>query len=364
MQDGTPALFPRTLARIGGIALLAGVLASCGGAGDAAHAPDPIEGLDTLVVPAGEAAGGRAWDGVVEAVRQATLAAQTSGRVAEVRRDVGEHGAEGELLVRLTAVEQRAGVDAARAALHAAEAAAREGDASYQRYLALSQGQYVSKAQLAQAHAARDSARAARDAARAQRSNVGPQAAYTTIRAPYAGFVASRDVEQGESVGVGPPLLTVFAPDALRIEVSVPQSAAESIRANPVAGVRFHDGRSADAAGVTVFPAADAATHAVRIRIDLPALDPVPAPGSTAKVAFPAVAGAAFPRIPASAVATRGEVTAVYVLADGGLSLRQLRLGETSAGQVDVIAGLRAGETSATDPGAARQARVAARGSD
>src|SRR5690606_16958094 len=154
-----------------------------------------------------------------------------------------------------TAVEQQAGVDAARAALHAAEAAAREADASYRRYQALAQDQYVSRAQLEQAHAVRDSALAAREAARARLANVGQQAAYTTVRAPYAGTVASRDVEQGESVGVGQPLITVFAADALRIEVSVPQSAAESIRANPVASVGFHDGRSADAAGVTVFPA-------------------------------------------------------------------------------------------------------------
>jgi RND family efflux transporter MFP subunit len=352
--------FPRLLVPA---LLLATALAACSG-DDQAREPAAIEGLDTLVVPAGEAAGGRAWDGVVEAVRQATLAAQTSGRVAEVRRDVGDQVAEGELLLRLTAVEQQAGVDAARATLHAAEAAAREADANYERYLALARDQYVSRAQLEQMHAMRDSARAARDAAHAQLSNVGQQAAYTTVRAPYPGIVASRDVEQGESVGIGQPLITVFAPDALRIQVSVPQSAAESIRAHPAASVRFHDGRSAQAARVTVFPAADAATHAVRIRIDLPAMDPVPAPGSTAKVTFPTVAGAALPRIPASAVARRGEVNAAYVLADGRLSLRQLRLGESSAGQVDVIAGLRAGETIAADPVAARQALVAARGDD
>ncbi|HRN62966.1 MAG TPA: efflux RND transporter periplasmic adaptor subunit [Luteimonas sp.] len=344
-------------------ALLAAALAACSGNGETPQ-PAAIEGLDILVVPAADAASGRAWDGVVEAVRQATLAAQTSGRVAEVRRDVGDRVDANELLVRLTAVEQQAGVEAARAQLHATEARAREADGNYARYLELSQAQYVSKSQLEQMHAARDSARAARDAARAQLANVGQQVDYTSVRAPYAGIVASRDVEPGESVGVGRTLMTVFAPEALRIEVSVPQSDAEAIRANAIASVRFHDGRSADAAGVTVFPAADAATHAVRVRIDLPTLDPVPAPGSTAKVVFPAVAGAAFPRIPASAVAVRGEVNAAYVLSDGRLALRQLRLGERSGGEVEVIAGLKPGETIAIDPVAARQALVAARGDD
>ncbi len=343
--------------------VLAGALAACSSNDDVRAAP-AIEGLDTLVVADGQAADGRAWDGVVEAVRQATLAAQTSGRVAEVRRDVGDRVQAGELLLRLTAVEQQAGVDAARAQLRAAEAGANEAEGNYRRYRDLAQAQYVSQSQLEQMRAARDTAVAARDAARAQLANVGQQAGYTAIRAPYAGIVASRDVEPGESVGPGQTLMTVFAPGALRIEVSVPQSDAEAIRADPAATIRFQDGRSVAADAVTVFPAADAATHAVRVRIELPALDPAPAPGSTAKVTFASATGSALPCIPVSAVAVRGEVTAAYVLADGRLSLRQLRLGERRGDSIDVIAGLAPGDTIATDPVAARQALVAARRGD
>ena len=340
--------------------LLAAGLASCVDT-DEAPAPAAIEGLDTLVVPAGDAAAGRAWDGVVEAVRQASLTAQTSGRVAEVLHDVGDRVAGDQVLVRLSAIEQQAGVDAARAQLRAADAAANEAEGNYRRYLELSQAQYVSRAQLEQMRAMRDSAVAARDAARAQVASVGQQAAYTVVRAPWAGVVASRDVEPGESVGIGQPLLTVFAPDALRIEVSLPQSDAGAIRAAPAATVRLGDGRSVEAARVTVFPAADAATHAVRVRVDLPVLDAAPQPGTTAKVAFPAVRGAPLPRVPASALVRRGEVNAVYVLVDGRLSLRQVRLGERAGGDIDVIAGLKTGETIALDPVAALQALVAAR---
>src|SRR5690606_18589227 len=105
----------------------------------------------------------------------------------------------------------------------------------------------------------------------------------------------------------------------------------------------------------------DAATHAVRVRVLLPALEPVPQPGTTAKVAFPTVKGAAFPRIPSSTLVQRGEVSAVYVLANGRLSLRQIRLGERSGDSVAVISGLAPGEAVATDPVAALQALIAAR---
>ena len=41
--------------------------------------------LDTLTVAAGDGAGGIQWDGVVQAVEQAVLSAQTAGRVARAR---------------------------------------------------------------------------------------------------------------------------------------------------------------------------------------------------------------------------------------------------------------------------------------
>jgi len=341
--------------------LLAVALAACGGGGKV-QAPAAVDGLQTLVVPAADAAEGRGWDGVVEAVHQATLSAQTSGRVGEVLADVNDRVSAGQVLLRLSAVEQQAGVDAARAQLRAAEASANEAELNYRRHADLVQGRYVSRAQFDQARASRDAAVAARDAARAQLAHAGQQSAYTTIRAPYAGIVSTREVEPGESVGAGRVLMTVFAPDALRIEVSVPQSDAEAIRAHPQARVRFDDGHGIDAAQATVFPAADAATHAVKVRVQLPALEPAPWPGSTARVAFPALKGDAGVRVPASALLRRGEVNAVYVLADGRVALRQLRLGERVGDEVEVIAGLRPGERIAADPLAAMQALAAARG--
>src|SRR3546814_4846743 len=152
----TDTLFPyttlfRSLAGIGGLLLLAGALASCGGGGDAVEV-EPIEGLQTLVVADPAAGQGRAWDGVVEAVRQATLTAQTSGRVAEVVHDVDDRVTAGTVLVRLSAVEQQSEVDAARAQLHASEAAVREAEADYQRYRELAQDQDRKSTRLNSSH--------------------------------------------------------------------------------------------------------------------------------------------------------------------------------------------------------------------
>jgi hypothetical protein len=56
--------------------------------------------------------------------------------------------------------------------------------------------------------------------------------------------------------------------------------------------------------------------------------------------------------VPASAVLRRGEVAAVYVqAADGRLSLRQLRLGDSvGRGEIEVLAGLATGDQVVTEP--------------
>lgn len=335
-------------------------LAACGNESVSPALP-PLPKLDTITVEAGGDARGRGWDGVVEAVQQASLTAQTAGRVTVVNVDVNDRVDRGDVLLRLTAVEQQAGANTAAAQLRAAEAAATEAAGNYRRYAALGAGQYVSRAQIDQARAVRDSAAAARDAARAQLAQAGQQTEYTVIRTPFAGIVSARLVEPGESVAPGQPLMAVYAPGALRIEVQVPQSDAVAIRASGLAQVVLTDGRRIDAAQVTVFPAADPSTHSVGVRVVLPDLEQPPQPGVTAKVVFPISAGVSdhVLRIPAGALAQRGELSGVYVLVDNRLALRQVRLGQRSGEQVEVIAGLKAGDKVATDPVAALQALTA-----
>ncbi len=335
-------------------------LAACGNE-PASPELQPLPKLDTITLEAGGDTRGRSWDGVVEAVQQASLTAQTAGRVTVVNVDVNDRVDSGDVLLRLTAVEQQAGANTAAAQLRAAETAATEAAVNYRRYAALADGQYVSRAQIDQARAARDSAAAARDAARAQLAQAGQQTEYTVIRTPFAGIVSARLVEPGEGVAPGQPLMAVYAPGALRIEVQVPQSDAVAIRAAGRAQVVLADSRRIDAAQVTVFPAADPSTHSVGVRVVLPDLEQPPQPGATAKVVFPISASDRVLRIPASALAQRGEVSGVYVLVDNRLVLRQVRLGQRSGQEVEVIAGLKAGDKVATDPVAALQVLTAQR---
>jgi RND family efflux transporter MFP subunit len=309
--------------------------------------------LATLPVGSAGEAGGQGWDGEVEAVRQAVISAQTGGRVSRIDADVNDHVAAGTVLLRLTAVEQQAGAEAARAQLKSAEAVLVEAEARYRRAAELAARQLMSRADLDVARAARDSGLAARDAARAQLQQAEQQAAYTVVRAPYAGIVSARHVEADEVVAPGRPLFEIYAPGALRIEVQVPQSDAVAIRAVRRAVVLLPDGRRIEAGTVTVYPSADPVTHSVTVRVQLPDMSSAPEPGVTAKVIFPTPLIEAPMQVPATTVVQRGEVSGVYVVSGIDVSLRQLRLGERRGSDVVVLAGLARGERIAKDPVAA-----------
>ena len=84
--------------------------------------------FSTATVEYAEAPLERILDGTVEAVNQATMSAQTAGRIAEVYYDVDDYVEPGTPIVRFTNVEQQSALRQANAAL--AEAVARQNQAN------------------------------------------------------------------------------------------------------------------------------------------------------------------------------------------------------------------------------------------
>jgi RND family efflux transporter MFP subunit len=331
------------------------LVSACGGQQQPSALLTP-PALETLTVAAGDGVGGIQWDGVVQAVEQATLSAQTSGRVSELKADVDVRVARGAVLLRLTSIDQRAAVDAARAQLRAAEAQLMDAANRFQRASELVGRELISRDDFDRVQATHNAAIASRDAAKAQLAQAEQQLGYTEVRAPYAGVIAVRHVELGETVVPGQPLFTLYAPGQLRLEVQVPQSDADALRREAAATVTLPDGREVAAARVIIYPSADPMAHSTTVRVMLPALPDALRPGQTAKVRFAGTSGPAGIWLPADTVVQRGELSACYVVDADSIVLRQLRIGERVGERVQIIAGLKAGERVALDPVAALQA--------
>ncbi len=276
-------------------------------------------------------------EAVVEAIQQATVGAQVPGRVLEVKADAGQSVKKGDVLMRIDA---REAAEAARAA----EAQYANARVNYERTKSLVAQKFMSAAAL-------DKAKADFDAAAANRAAAGASQSHATILAPITGIVARRHAELGDMAMPGTPLFTIYQPGGLRVTASIPQYRLKDMRAVKTARVEFPEsGQWVDATAVQVLPTADAATHVSQVRVTLPTV-PEATPGMFARVHF--VTGQAEKlTVPASAVLRRGEVAAVYVqAADGRLSLRQLRLGDSvGRGEIEVLAGLATGDQVVTEP--------------
>jgi RND family efflux transporter MFP subunit len=308
--------------------------------------------LKTVSVASASMPDERLLDGTVEAVNQATVSAQTAGRIETISVDVNDHVAAGSVIIRIRSTEQVASLAQAQAALKEATAREAEAQARYQRINDMYQRRVVAKATLDEASAARDSAVARLAAARAGVDAAREGVAYTEVRAPYAGVITRKFVQVGELVAPGTPLVAVASLDALRVVAEVPQSVIEQVRKVRKAVV-YVDGKRIEATGLTPFPSAEPQTNTFRVRIELPKGVPGLAPGMFAKVGL--VTGEAdLLLVPRVAVVERSEMRAVYVVApDGRVSLRQVRLGHARGDQIEILAGLVVGDVVALDPAAA-----------
>lgn len=293
-----------------------------------------------------------AAEGLVEAVKQATVSAEISGRIIELKFDVGDFVQKGAVIARIDESVVGQQLAGSQAQVAQARALLENARAQYERSKQLFAQKFISQAALDKASSEFKAAQAQAQASLAGAGQAAATRKFATIVAPFSGVVAARHIELGEMAQPGKPLLTGFDPKDLRVEVSVPQYKLPQVRALSRASIEIPSlNKWIKAAQITIQPAADVKTHASRVRLDLPENLHDVYPGMFARAHF-AIGRARKLLVPAAAVLRRSELTAVYVVgAKESLQLRQVRLGEPAGeGQIEVLAGLEPGESVALDP--------------
>lgn len=294
----------------------------------------------------------RVLDGSVEAVNQATLSAQTSGRIVELMFDVDDFVPAGSVIARFRDTEQKAALDQATANLSAAQAQANDAKVNFERIKGLfSQPEpAVSKRELDSADAALKSAEANVRAAQAAEKRAREQLEYTRVRAPYSGIVTERFAEVGETVNPGTPIMSGVSLERMRVNVQVPQSMIMALRNYNEGYVVMNNGEThIPVEKLTFFPYADSATSSFKVRADLAEDTEGLFPGMYVKMAFK-IGEQNRLLVPESAVVYRSEVTGVYVQRENGWHLRHVRLGDKRDGNYIVLAGLMEGDVVSLNP--------------
>lgn len=295
-------------------------------------------------------------EGSVEAIKSSLIAPQVAGSITALSVKIGDEVRAGQTLVKIDtriANEQAVTNRAQAAAAQAQLAAARQ---EFERKRRLYEKEYISQAALERAESDYKTAEAQTKAQLAQTGVANVQAGLHTIHAPYTSLVAEVMAEQGDMAMPGKPLLKIYDPKTMRVEVNVPQTQLASIQAGASVEVTIvaatESERHLVGTQVTILPMADAVSNMVKVRVTLPVGLTSVRPGMFARAVFAVNDKSAHSKIyvPASAIVKRSELTAVYVVnAKGFPQLRQVRLGRKQGDEVEIFAGLQAGEKIATD---------------
>lgn len=344
-------------------AVMATGLALWIGAGQGMAAQERPSGPQVPVASVGARSAGALLelDGHLQPVRQSTLSAQASGRIASLSVKAGDRVQAGQVLAVIDDRATQAGVVQAQAGFAQAEALRANAQAHFERTRELRAQGFVAQAALDTAQAQLKAAQAGVAAARASQTQSSVAQGFTRLTAPYDGWVLQTHAEAGGLAMPGSPVLTVYAPQPIRAVVHVPASQqAAALQARQIEVQLPGSGRWVRPATQTRLPAADPVSQTVEWRLDLSAADGAEqVPGRSVRVRFGGVPAAGDQQrlvVPAAAVLRRGELTAVYVVAprggqqSEGFALRAVRTGATQGDGVEVLAGLKAGDRVALDP--------------
>ncbi|HSH45272.1 MAG TPA: efflux RND transporter periplasmic adaptor subunit [Longimicrobiales bacterium] len=271
--------------------------------------------------------------GAVEPIRTVGVTSQLSGVLLTVEAEEGDLVRRGATLGRIDVRELEAQMEAASAAFEVAEAA-------FQRAEQLRDRRVITVAEY-------ERERTAYVAARAQMDQLRTRLAYATVDAPITGVVTEKRVEAGDLVAPQTRLFTVADVSTLVVRVGVSELDVVDLSEGDLVTVRLDafPGRSVPGRIRRIFPQADPGTRLLPVEVALENTDPaVVRPGFMARVAFALGARDDVLLIPASALVGGSGSEAVFVVEDGHAVRRTVQTGVTSEGNVEVVAGLQAGE--------------------
>ncbi len=306
-------------------------LAGCGAEPPAANRGPPAT-VTTAVVAS------KPWSDAIEALGTARanesvlVTAKVTETVVRVNFEDGDLVEAGDVLVDLSGRAEVAG-------LAEAAAAYRESQQQFQRQQQLTAQKLIPASQLDTQRAAMESARARLDATRARLSD-------RVITAPFAGVLGFRQVSTGTLVTPGTTIASLDDVSLIKLDFAVPEAYLAALSADqPISATSTaYPGREFIGRVTTVDSRIDPVTRAVTVRSEIPNPDRALRPGMllSLQVFQPAREALVVPEIAVVQVAQQAHV--FRVLPDATVEQVNVTLGQRRRGEVEVTAGLAAGD--------------------
>lgn len=266
----------------------------------------------------------------IQPVLQATVAAKVTGTIMELPVVLGSRVKKGDLLLKISADEITARVMQARAQLDQARRNYTREKKLLKKNATTAETVKSMQDMLAVAEASFREAKTMLD--------------YTTVTAPFDGIITKKLVNSGDLASPGIPLLQLENDTNLQAVTAVPESLVSLMKTGDELEVLVPSAHLTTT-GKTgeIAPAADPLSRTSQVKINI-RHDPALRTGQFARIILP-IDPASTLLIPRSAVVSFGQMDKVFVLENGRAQLRLVRTGTTSGDQIEILAGIRPGET-------------------
>lgn len=305
----------------------------------------PPEAVTTVVAKQVEWANTIDAVGSIAPVQGVTLSADLPGVVAKIAFASGAHVAEGQVLVQLDTRQEQAQLASAQAQLELAKVNLDRSQKLLDQK-AIAQSDFdLTSAQFKSAEAAVSQAQASIDR--------------KTIRAPFAGVTGIRQVNLGQYVNSGDPIVPLQAMEAVFMNFSVPQQDMGSITLGSTVDATVEGSKDSAFHGkvTAIDPVVNDATRNVQVQATFPNTRGELKAGMYATVHVTVGESQPIVALPSSAINYAPYGNSVFILEDmkgpNGKSYRGVRqqfvkIGRAQGDQVAILGGVKPGDEVAT----------------
>lgn len=286
--------------------------------------------------------------GTLAPVREALLSARVTGRVVETFADEGQRIARGARVARIDDGSLREAVLSARSALRAAEGDLEDARRNAERADSLLEAGAIPRQELERARSEVTRAEAQLADARSRLALAQEDLDETTVHAPFAGIVASRQASAGDLVQPGTPILRLVDLGRLELQAAVPAQYLADLRVGAAVAftVSGFPDRLFSGTIERISPAADPVTRQLTIFVAVPNDDGLLAAGLFAEGRLTTEVRDTV-AVPFGALDEVGpEATVMRISADGRAERVPVRLGvrDDRAERAEVTDGLSPGD--------------------
>ena len=310
--------------------------------------------------------------GYVVAQRKAAVASKITGRLVALMVEEGSRVKEGQVIARLenqdvtaSRNQAEANMSASRANLQEARAQMEDTLRTFNRYKQLVAGGYIAKsqydtaeAQYLRAQASVASAEAAVKASEAALQGATVALDYTNIRAPFDAVVLTKNADIGDIVtplgaaaNVQAAVVTIADLGSLQVEADVSETNLGLVKTGQPCEIQLDALPASRFRGVVhmIVPTVDRSKATIMVKVRFLDKDPQVLPDMRAKVTFlsrPLKEEEQKSRtaVNPSALVNMGSQTSVFIVQGDRAVEKEIKLGQTFGGMIEVLAGVEAGE--------------------